>query len=70
MSAFLFNLGFLGLAVLGDYESAAGVFQSAYELRAELLGVEHALTVQTVVSRGWALMLMGKTAKAANELSK
>lgn len=68
-SALLFNIGFLRLAVLGSYRSAAEVLQQARALREPVLGEAHALTVQAVVSRGWALTLDGKTKLAVEELT-
>ncbi|CAM9403586.1 unnamed protein product [Pylaiella littoralis] len=69
ISALLFNLGFLRLAVLGKYESAAKVLKEAHELRKTVLGEVHSLTVQAVVSRGWALTLTGETILAVEELT-
>ena len=70
ISAYLFNLGFLRLSILGDYGSAAEVLLEAQELRAPLLGDLHTLTVEAVVSRGWALMLTGETQLAVEELTR
>lgn len=70
ISAYLFNLGFLRLAVLGEYSSAAELFQQTHSLRVPLLGEEHALVVQPVVSRGWALVLTGETQLALEELMR
>ncbi|CAM9789777.1 unnamed protein product, partial [Ectocarpus sp. 12 AP-2014] len=69
ISALLFNLGFLRLAVLGEFSSAASVLQQAIELRKAVLGEAHSLTVQAVVSRGWALTLTGDTLLAVEELT-
>lgn len=68
-SALLFNIGFLHVAVLGSYGPAAGVLQQARALREPVLGETHALTVQAVVSRGWALTLDGQTLLAVEELT-
>lgn len=68
MSAYLFNLGFLRLAVLGDYSGAAELLKQAHELRVPHLGEEHALSVQVVVSRAWALTLVGETETMLEEL--
>ncbi|CAM9195232.1 unnamed protein product [Ectocarpus sp. 4 AP-2014] len=69
ISALLFNLGFLRLAVLGEFTSAASVLQQAIGLRKAVLGEAHSLTVQAVVSRGWALTLTGDTLLAVEELT-
>ncbi|CAN0053345.1 unnamed protein product [Hapterophycus canaliculatus] len=69
ISALLFNLGFLRLAVLGKYEPAAEVLQEAHVLRNKVLGPVHTLTVQAMVSRGWALTLSGETLLAVKELT-
>ncbi|CBJ27925.1 Pc13g00620 [Ectocarpus siliculosus] len=69
ISALLFNLGFLRLAVLGEFSSAASVLQQAIELRKAVLGEAHSLTMQAVVSRGWALTLTGDTLLAVEELT-
>lgn len=70
ISAFLFNLGFLRLAILGEYESAADVLQQAHALRKTVLGETHTLAVQAMVSRGWALTLTGETVLAVDELTR
>lgn len=70
ISALLFNLGFLRLAVLGEFSSAASVLQQAIEIRKVVLGEAHSLTVQAVVSRGWALTLTGDTLLAVEELTR
>lgn len=70
ISALLFNVGFLELAVLGRYESAAEVLQEAHAIRKTVVGEVHTLTVQAVVSRGWALTLTGKTLLAVEELTR
>lgn len=70
ISACLFNVGFLQLAVLGKYESAAGVLLEAHAIRKTVVGEIHSLTVQAAVSRGWALTLMGKTLLAVDELTR
>lgn len=70
ISALLFNIGFLQLAVLGKYESAAEVLQEAHSLRKTVVGQVHTLTVQAAVSRGWALTLTGKTLQAVDELTR
>ncbi|CAM9608647.1 unnamed protein product [Ascophyllum nodosum] len=69
VSAYLYNLGFLRLAVLGEYQSAAEVLGRARSLRTPILGEVHALTVQAVVSRGHALTLTGDTTLAVDELT-
>lgn len=69
ISAYLFNLGFFKLAVLGDYQSSADVLKQAYTLRTPMLGETHELSVQVVVSRGWALTLTGQTELAVDELT-
>ncbi|CAM9368018.1 unnamed protein product [Ectocarpus fasciculatus] len=69
ISALLYNLGFLRLAVLGQFGPAASVLQQAIELRKAVLGEAHSLTVQAVVSRGWALTLTGDTLLAVEELT-
>lgn len=68
ISAYLFNLGFLRLSVLGQYESAAEALHEALSLRVSVLGGVHTLTVEATVSRGWALMLTGETELAVDEL--
>ena len=70
VSAYLYNLGFLRLAVLGEYQSAAEVLGRARSLRTPILGEVHALTVQAVVSRGHALTLTGDTTLAVDELTR
>lgn len=70
ISALLYNLGFLRLAVLGQFDSAASVLQQAIELRKAVVGEAHSLTVQAVVSRGWALTLTGDTLLAVEELTR
>eukprot|EP00903_Cladosiphon_okamuranus_P011928 g11204.t1 len=70
ISACLFNVGFLQLAILGEYESAAGVLQEAHAIRSTVVGEVHSLTVQAAVSRGWALTLTGKTLLAVDELTR
>lgn len=70
ISALLFNLGFLQLAVLGKYQSAAEVLQEAHALRLKVIGEVHTLTVQAMVSRGWALTLSGETLLAVKELTR
>lgn len=70
ISAYLFNLGFFKLAVLGDYQSSADVLKQAYTLRTPMLGETHELSVQVVVSRGWALTLTGQTELAVDELTR
>lgn len=70
ISALLFNLGFLRLAVLGKYEAAAEVLQEAHALRVQTLGAVHTLTVQAIVSRGWAMTLSGETLLAVKELTR
>eukprot|EP00752_Nemacystus_decipiens_P006837 g6139.t1 len=70
MSALLFNVGFLQLAVLGKYASAAEVLQEAHAIRKAVVGEVHSLTVQAAVSRGWALTLTGKTLLAVDELTR
>lgn len=70
VSTYLYNLGFLRLAVLGEYKSAVEVLSRAQALRSTILGDLHPLTVQVVVSRGHALSLTGNTYLAVNELTR
>lgn len=70
ISALLFNVGFLQLAVLGKYADAAKVLQETHAIRKTLVGEGHSLTVQAAVSRGWALTLTGNTLLAVNELTR
>ena len=70
VSGLLFNVGFLQLAVLGEYPSAAEVLQEAHAIRKVVVGGVHSLTVQAAVSRGWALTLTGKTLLAVDELTR
>lgn len=70
LSAYLYNLGFLRLAIIGNYESAVDLLLQARDLRASVLGDVHTLTIQAVVSRGWALALTGNTKTSVDELNR
>ncbi|CAM9846681.1 unnamed protein product, partial [Laminaria digitata] len=70
ISAYLYNIGFLWLSILGKYGSATAVLEEAQVLRVHLLGEVHTLTVEAVVSRGWALILGGDMQTAVNSLNR